>query len=98
MTDAVRERFTRCPTNPVLSARNWPYPANAVFNPGATTIDGLALRLCGVEDRRGISHLKCRRGNSTQNPTWQLPVRDDHTRVPVGLKDRPQAQSGPVVR
>ena len=48
----------RHPTNPILTAENWPYPAHAVFNPGATLLkDGTTLLLCRVEDRRGLSHL-----------------------------------------
>lgn len=36
---------------------DWPYPANTVFNPGATLMpDGSTLLLCRVEDRRGHSH------------------------------------------
>ncbi len=44
--------------NPILTAAEWPYPAHAVFNPGATLLkDGTTLLLCRVEDRRGLSHL-----------------------------------------
>jgi predicted GH43/DUF377 family glycosyl hydrolase len=44
--------------NPILTAAHWPYPAHAVFNPGATLLkDGTTLLLCRVEDRRGLSHL-----------------------------------------
>ena len=52
------ELFRRSPLNPILTARNWPYPAHSVFNPGATRlVDGTTLLLCRVEDRRGFSHL-----------------------------------------
>jgi predicted GH43/DUF377 family glycosyl hydrolase len=45
-------------SNPILTAAQWPYPANSVFNPGATLLqDGTTLLLCRVEDRRGHSHL-----------------------------------------
>jgi predicted GH43/DUF377 family glycosyl hydrolase len=48
----------RHPANPILAARDWPYPAHTVFNPGATLLpDGTTLLLCRVEDRRGHSHL-----------------------------------------
>src|SRR5512144_634530 len=51
------ELFRRHRTNPVLSAADWPYPVNSVFNPGATLLpDGTTLLLCRVEDRRGLSH------------------------------------------
>lgn len=48
----------RHPANPILTARDWPYPVHTVFNPGATRLrDGTTLLLCRVEDRRGHSHL-----------------------------------------
>ncbi len=48
----------RHPKNPILTAADWPYPANTVFNPGAVRLrDGTTLLLCRVEDHRGHSHL-----------------------------------------
>jgi predicted GH43/DUF377 family glycosyl hydrolase len=50
--------FHRHPSNPILSAADWPYPIHSVFNAGATLLrDGTTLLLCRVEDRRGHSHL-----------------------------------------
>jgi predicted GH43/DUF377 family glycosyl hydrolase len=50
--------FRRHPRNPILSAADWPYPVNSVFNCGATKLaDGSTLLLCRVEDRSGRSHL-----------------------------------------
>jgi predicted GH43/DUF377 family glycosyl hydrolase len=49
--------FLRAQANPVLTPADWPYPVNAVFNPGAALVDGQTVLLCRVEDRRGISHL-----------------------------------------
>jgi predicted GH43/DUF377 family glycosyl hydrolase len=50
--------FHRHEANPVLTAADWPYPANSVFNPGAVRLpDGSTLLLARVEDRRGHSHL-----------------------------------------
>ena len=50
--------FHRHKKNPILTAADWPYPAHAVFNPGATRLpDGTTLLLCRVEDRTGHSHL-----------------------------------------
>lgn len=40
-----------------MTAADWPYPVNAVFNPGATAVNGETMLLARVEDRRGISHL-----------------------------------------
>jgi predicted GH43/DUF377 family glycosyl hydrolase len=58
--------------NPILSATNWPYRVNSVFNPGATLLaDGTTLLLVRVEDRRGISHLcAARSANGIDN--WQI--------------------------
>jgi predicted GH43/DUF377 family glycosyl hydrolase len=43
--------------NPILTARDWPYPAHTIFNAGACQIGGETLLLVRVEDRRGHSHL-----------------------------------------
>ena len=40
------ELFERVPENPVLTANMWPYPANTVFNPGATRLQATAARCC----------------------------------------------------
>lgn len=49
--------FARSSANPLLTAADWPYPVNAVFNPGAAVVEDETVLLCRVEDRRGISHL-----------------------------------------
>ncbi|MHC4082733.1 MAG: glycosidase, partial [Planctomycetota bacterium] len=50
--------FHRHEANPILTAADWPYPANSVFNPAAVRLpDGSTLLLARVEDRRGHSHL-----------------------------------------
>jgi predicted GH43/DUF377 family glycosyl hydrolase len=70
MHDEV-ELFHRDPDNPVLTAEDFPYPANSVFNPGAAVQDGETVLLCRVEDRRGISHLTVAR--STDGRTdWRI--------------------------
>lgn len=51
------ELFQRYPQNPILTANDWPYTVNSVFNPGATTFHNKILLLARVEDRRGLSHL-----------------------------------------
>lgn len=66
MTHSVWSRkpslFQRYPDNPILSAADWPYRANTIFNPGATLLqDGTTLLLCRVEDMRGHSHLTAAR-------------------------------------
>ena len=64
--------FTRCQANPILTARDWPYPANSVFNAGATRLeDGTTLLLCRVEDLRGYSHFcAARSDNGIDN--WRI--------------------------
>ncbi len=49
--------FQRYSENPIITVRDMPYPANTVFNAGATLVEGKTLLLLRVEDRRGISHL-----------------------------------------
>jgi predicted GH43/DUF377 family glycosyl hydrolase len=51
------ELFLRDPANPILSAEDWPYPVNTVFNPAAVLVGDETVLLARVEDRRGISHL-----------------------------------------
>lgn len=59
------ELFHRHKLNPILTAADWPYPINSVFNPGATLLhDGSTLLLCRVEDRRGHSHLSAARSKN----------------------------------
>jgi len=51
------ELFERFEGNPILTAENWPYPANAVFNPAAVQVGDKTVLLVRVEDLRGFSHL-----------------------------------------
>jgi predicted GH43/DUF377 family glycosyl hydrolase len=51
------ELFRRHPNNPILTARDWPYPAHTVFNAGACRTATETILLVRVEDRRGHSHL-----------------------------------------
>jgi predicted GH43/DUF377 family glycosyl hydrolase len=66
------ELLHRYTHNPILTAADWPYPVNTVFNPGATRLrDGTTLLLCRVEDFRGHSHLSAARSaNGVDN--WQI--------------------------
>jgi predicted GH43/DUF377 family glycosyl hydrolase len=52
-----RELFTRHPANPILTAADWPYPVNVVFNPAAAQLGDTTVVVARVEDLRGISHL-----------------------------------------
>jgi predicted GH43/DUF377 family glycosyl hydrolase len=72
MNNQHLELFKRHKRNPILTAAQWPYPANSVFNPGAVLLpDGTTLLLCRVEDRRGHSHLcAARSANGIDN--WNI--------------------------
>ena len=52
----AHELFKRYQGNPIITPDNWPYPANAVFNPGAVKLNTETLLLVRVEDMRGFSH------------------------------------------
>ncbi len=66
------ELFRRHKLNPILTAADWPYQINSVFNAGATLLpDGTTLLLCRVEDRRGHSHLSVAR-SANGIDDWQI--------------------------
>jgi len=66
------ELLHRHKLNPILTAADWPYPINSVFNAGATLLpDGTTLLLCRVEDRRGLSHL-CVARSANGIDGWQI--------------------------
>ncbi|MBU0576911.1 glycosidase, partial [Patescibacteria group bacterium] len=58
-----QELFQRYPKNPILTAQDWPYPVNSVFNAAAAKVKGKVLLLARVEDMRGISHLTAARSS-----------------------------------
>ncbi|HEY1012321.1 MAG TPA: glycosidase [Herpetosiphonaceae bacterium] len=67
--------FVRHDNNPILTAADWPYPVNSVFNPGAIRLaDGTTLLLCRVEDRRGHSHL-CAARSANGVDRWTIDPR-----------------------
>jgi predicted GH43/DUF377 family glycosyl hydrolase len=49
--------FQRCEENPILTARDLPFPAAGVLNPGATLHDGQTVLLIRVEDTHGYSSI-----------------------------------------
>lgn len=57
------ELFKRYESNPILTAQDWPYPVNSVFNAAAALVEGTTILLVRVEDFRGISHLTVARSN-----------------------------------
>lgn len=71
-TKMASELLKRYEGNPILTADMWPYPANTVFNCGATRLEnGDTLLLVRVEDRRGISHLTAARSRDGLS-NWQI--------------------------
>jgi len=75
MNQQYPELFIRHKQNPILTAADWPYPINSVFNAGATLLtDGTTLLLCRVEDRRGLSHF-CAARSANGIDGWQIDPR-----------------------
>jgi predicted GH43/DUF377 family glycosyl hydrolase len=66
--------FARYDDNPILTARDWPYLAHAVFNPGAALVNGETLLLVRVEDMRGFSHLTTAR-SADGKTDWRVEER-----------------------
>lgn len=87
----IIQRYRR---NPILTAADWPYTINSVFNAGATLLeDGTTLLLCRVEDLRGHSHLCAARSKDGVND-WQvdgqptlLPDPDNYPEEVWGIED-----------
>ncbi|GIU82761.1 MAG: glycosidase [Acidobacteria bacterium] len=90
----TKELFRRYEKNPILTAKDWPYPANSVFNAGATRLpNGEILLLVRVEDRRGISHLTAARSKDgitnwiiDEKPTF-FPDPDNYPEEIWGIED-----------
>lgn len=58
--------------NPLLTAADWPYPINTVFNAGACRLaDGQTLLLCRVEECSGRSHL-CAARSADGVSQWRI--------------------------
>jgi predicted GH43/DUF377 family glycosyl hydrolase len=71
MAGRMHELFRRSPNNPLLTADDWPYPVNSVFNSGAVRLNGRTLLLARVEDHRGMSHL-CAATSADGLTDWQI--------------------------
>jgi len=87
MRNQHHELVSRHSDNPILTANDWPYAVNSVFNPGATLLpDGTTLLLCRVEDRRGLSHLTVARSvNGIDN--WQIDSRPTLAADPINFPE-----------
>ena len=57
MTNGTRELFRRAPSNPILTAADWPRPVNVVFNPSAALVGDETVLVARVEALTGVSHL-----------------------------------------
>ena len=87
MSHTPGELFTRHANNPILTAADWPYPINSVFNAGATRLaDGTTLLLCRVEDRRGLSHL-CAARSANGVDHWKI---DETPTMPADPEHYPE--------
>lgn len=71
VANVYAELFRRHPGNPILEAKDWPYPAHTVFNAGACQVGDETILLVRVEDRRGLSHLTVARSNDGIS-NWQI--------------------------
>ncbi len=86
--------FQRDRHNPLLSAKDWPYSINTVFNAACALLaDGTTLLLCRVEDRRGHSHFCAARSKNgvdgweiDPQPTF-VPDVDNHPEELWGIED-----------
>lgn len=92
--DPRRRLFRRHDKNPILSAFNWPYFVNTVFNPGAVRLKtGETILLCRVEDCSGRSHLTVARSvdgvgdwRIDPHPTL-VPDEENHPEERWGIED-----------
>src|SRR5438132_11730774 len=98
MSVAITTRYEplllRHPSNPILTAKDWPYSINSVFNAGATLLaDASTLLLCRVEDRRGISHICAARsrngvdGGEIDSPPTLLPSPNEYREELWGIEN-----------
>jgi len=85
--------FKRHENNPIIRAKDIPYPVNSVFNAGATQRGDETLLLMRVEDRRGISHLTAARSKNgiddwriDDKPTLE-PDPENHPEELWGIED-----------
>jgi predicted GH43/DUF377 family glycosyl hydrolase len=75
--------FCRSNANPILTARDLPFRALAVLNPGAVEVDGQVLLLLRVEDVRGYSRIHVARSDDGETD-WQI---DEEPLLDYGLPE-----------
>ena len=81
------ELFQRHAANPILTARDWPYPAHTVFNAGACQVGDETILLVRVEDRRGHSHLTVARSNDGVS-NWRIDSKPSFAPDPANYSGR----------
>ena len=85
--DPRRRLLKRHPSNPLLTAYDWPYFVNTVFNAGATRLaSGETLLLVRVEDCSGMSHLTAAR-SADGVTNWQI---DKHPTLMTDVENHPE--------
>ena len=72
--------------NPILTARDWPYPAHTVFNAGACQLGEETVLLVRVEDRRGHSHLTVARSNDGVS-NWRIDAKPSFAADPANYPE-----------
>jgi predicted GH43/DUF377 family glycosyl hydrolase len=80
------ELFHRHGDNPILTARDWPYPAHAVFNAGACRVGAETILLVRVEDRRGHSHLTVARSDDGVS-NWRIDTKPSFAPDPANYPE-----------
>ena len=86
LPEPYAELFQRHPDNPILTARDWPYPAHTVFNAGACQVGEETILLVRVEDRRGHSHLTVARSADGVSH-WQIDARPSFAPDPADFPE-----------
>ena len=82
--------FTRSDRNPILTAKDLPFEAGAVYNPGAIEYEGGVLLLVRVEDRRGFSSIHVARSEDGVSG-WDV---DPEPLLEYGLPDKRYEELG----
>jgi len=67
----MEQPFVRIGQGPILTRRDLPFTANAVFNPGVAEMDGEVVLLLRIEDRQGLSHVRVARSSNGVD-AWKI--------------------------
>jgi len=97
----MEQPFVRVGQGPILTRRDLPFTANAVFNPGVAETDGEVVLLLRIEDRQGLSHVRVARSANGVD-SWKIAdqpiLQPDHPDFPYeewGCEDARVTQIGP---